>query len=117
MSLRNDYMTPGEASLRVGPWRLRFHVPNVFAPEAPPIPLEDDPVVLARLAALMSDHIPPCPTCGGDPNVCRVIGCDIATDEPFLSEPASRKKAARTRQGQGFGHASSSRRTPATSRP
>ena len=76
MSLRNDYMTPGNASLRLGPWRISFRVPNPFAPKTPAIPLEDDPAVLARLAAVMSDRVPPCPTCGADPYVCRAIGHD-----------------------------------------
>ena len=31
----------------------------------------------------MSDRVRPCPNCGGDPHVCRVIGCD-ADDAPLL---------------------------------
>ena len=50
---------------------------------APVIPVEDDPATLARLAAVMSDHVPACPNCGGDPYVCRTIGCD-ADDAPLL---------------------------------
>ena len=47
------------------------------------IPVEDDPETLARLAAIMSDRVPPCPRCGSDPNLCRAIGCGI-DDAPLL---------------------------------
>ena len=50
---------------------------------APVLPVEDDPATLARLTAVMSDHVRPCPNCGGDPYVCRAIGCD-ADDAPLL---------------------------------
>ena len=50
---------------------------------APVIPVDDDPATLARLAAVMSDRVQPCPNCGGDPHVCRVIGCDT-DDAPLL---------------------------------
>jgi hypothetical protein len=50
---------------------------------APVIPVEDDPATLARLAAVMSDRVQPCPNCGGDPYVCRTIGCD-PDDAPLL---------------------------------
>ncbi len=52
-------------------------------PPAPVFPVDDDPATLARLAAVMSDRVRPCPNCGGDPHVCRVIGCD-ADDAPLL---------------------------------
>ena len=38
--------------------------------------VDDDPVMLARLDAIMSDHIEGCPVCGRDPHTCRAIGCD-----------------------------------------
>ena len=59
------------------------------APVATPvIPVDDDPATLARLAAIMSDRVRPCPNCGGDPHVCRAIGCD-ADDAPLmLPQPA-----------------------------
>ncbi len=41
-------------------------------------PVEDDPAILARLASIMDDRVHSCPTCGGDTNTCRVIGCDPA---------------------------------------
>ena len=50
---------------------------------APVFPVEDDPATLARLAAVMSDRVQPCPNCGGDPYVCRTIGCD-PDDAPLL---------------------------------
>ncbi len=54
------------------------------APVATPvIPVEDDPATLARLAAIMSDRIQPCPRCGGDPHFCRAIGCG-PDDAPLL---------------------------------
>jgi hypothetical protein len=54
------------------------------APVATPvIAVDDDPATLARLAAIMSDRVRPCPNCGGDPHVCRAIGCD-ADDAPLL---------------------------------
>lgn len=54
------------------------------APVATPIiVVDDDPATLARLAAIMSDRVRPCPNCGGDPHVCRAIGCD-ADEGPLL---------------------------------
>src|SRR6188474_2805719 len=53
------------------------------------IPVEDDPATLARLEAIMSDRIRPCPRCGDDPHVCRAIGCS-ADDAPLLlAQPAA----------------------------
>ena len=40
---------------------------------------EDDLVTLARLKAIMSDPIEGCPVCGGDPHMCRAIGCEPGT--------------------------------------
>ena len=52
-------------------------MPTASTPAATPvIPVDDEPATLARLAAIMSDRARPCPNCGGDPHVCRVIGCD-----------------------------------------
>ena len=45
-------------------------------------PVADDPAVLARLAAIMSDRVPVCRTCGGDPYTCRTIGCDPESVPP-----------------------------------
>lgn len=50
---------------------------------APAIPVDDDPATLARLSAVMSDRVRPCPNCGGDPHVCRAIGCE-ADDAALL---------------------------------
>ena len=59
------------------------------APVATPvIPVDDDPLTLARLAAIMSDRIRPCQTCGRDPHVCRAIGCGT-DDAPLLSMQAA----------------------------
>ncbi len=59
------------------------------APVATPvIAVDDDPATLARLAAIMSDRIPPCPNCGGDPHVCRAIGCDAEHAPLLLPQPA-----------------------------
>lgn len=54
---------------------------------APAIPIEDDPATLARLAAVMADHVPACPNCGGDPYVCRTIGCDVDDAPLLLAQP------------------------------
>ena len=54
---------------------------------APVIPVEDDPATLARLAAVMSDRVRPCPNCGGDPYVCRTIGCDVDDAPLLLAQP------------------------------
>jgi hypothetical protein len=54
---------------------------------APAIPVEDDPATLARLAAVMADHVPACPNCGGDPYVCRTIGCDVDDAPLLLAQP------------------------------
>jgi len=70
-----------ELSLMFGP---NFPILGRLLPApAPVIPVEDDPATLARLAAVMSDHVPACPNCGGDPYVCRTIGCDV-DDAPLL---------------------------------
>ena len=59
------------------------------APVATPvIEVDDDPATLARLAAIMSDRVPPCPNCGGDPHVCRAIGCDVVDAPLLLPQPA-----------------------------
>jgi hypothetical protein len=55
---------------------------------APVMPDEDDPATLARLAAVMADHVPACPNCGGDPYVCRTIGCDPDDAPLLLPQPA-----------------------------
>ena len=54
---------------------------------APIIPVDDDPATLARLAAVMSDRVRPCPNCGGDPHVCRAIGCDTDDAPLLLAQP------------------------------
>ena len=54
---------------------------------APVIPVEDDPATLARLSAVMADRVPPCPNCGGDPYVCRTIGCDVDDAPLLLAQP------------------------------
>jgi hypothetical protein len=53
----------------------------------PVIAVDDDPATLARLAAIMSDRVRPCPNCGGDPHVCRAIGCDAEPAQLLLSQP------------------------------
>ena len=53
----------------------------------PVIAVDDDPATLARLAAIMSDHVRPCPNCGGDPHVCRAIGCDPDNAPLLLPQP------------------------------
>jgi hypothetical protein len=68
----------------------------------PTTPVEDDPAILARLAAIMEDGVHSCPTCGSDTNTCRVIGHDpegiqarLASGEmspddvPLEAEPAA----------------------------
>jgi hypothetical protein len=58
------------------------------APVATPvIAVDDDPATLARLAAIMSDRVRPCPNCGGDPHVCRAIGCDADSAPLLLQQP------------------------------
>ena len=58
------------------------------APVATPvIEVDDDPATLARLAAIMSDRVRPCPNCGGDPHVCRAIGCDPEHAPLLLPQP------------------------------
>ena len=54
----------------------------------PVIPVDDDPATLVRLAAIMSDRVPPCPNCGGDPHVCRAIGCDTEPAPLLLPQPS-----------------------------
>ena len=54
---------------------------------APVFPVDDDPATLARLAAVMSDRVQPCPKCGGDPYVCRTIGCDVDDAPLLLAQP------------------------------
>ena len=49
----------------------------------PVLPLDDDPATLARLAAVMSDRVRTCQSCGRDAHVCRAIGCDV-DDAPLL---------------------------------
>ena len=59
------------------------------APAATPvIAVDDDPATLARLAAIMSDRVQPCPNCGGDPHVCRAIGCDVDNAPLLLPQPS-----------------------------
>ena len=52
------------------------------------IAVDDDPATLARLAAIMSDRVQSCPNCGGDPHVCRAIGCDVDNAPLLLSQPS-----------------------------
>jgi len=70
-----------------------FPILSRFRPapiEAPVFPVDDDPATLARLEAIMSDRVQPCPRCGDDPHVCRTIGC-VADDAPLLlGQPADR---------------------------
>ena len=54
---------------------------------APIIPVDDDPATLARLAAIMSDRVRPCDSCGGDPQVCRAIGCEVEDAPLQLPQP------------------------------
>ena len=49
----------------------------------PVIDVVDDPATLDRLAAIMSDRVPPCPRCGRDPLICRAFGCGV-DDAPLL---------------------------------
>jgi hypothetical protein len=59
------------------------------APVATPvIPVEDDPETLARLAAIMSDRVPPCPRCGRDPLLCRAFGCGVDYAPLLLAQGA-----------------------------
>jgi hypothetical protein len=59
------------------------------APVATPvIAVDDDPSTLARLAAIMSDRVQPCPNCGGDPHVCQAIGCDVDNAPLLLPQPS-----------------------------
>jgi len=61
--------------------------------EAQVFPVDDDPATLARLEAIMSDRVQPCPRCGDDPHVCRTIGC-VADDAPLLlAQPAADRSA------------------------
>lgn len=59
------------------PW-IDLRHPTLKRPpaSAPIVVVDDDPVILARLDAIMSDHIEGCPVCGRDPHTCRAIGCD-----------------------------------------
>ena len=53
------------------------------APVSTPVPsVDDDPATLARLAAVMSDRVRTCPSCGRDAHG-RAIGCDV-DDAPLL---------------------------------
>ncbi len=54
----------------------------------PVIPVDDDPVTLACLAAIMSDRIRLCQNCRRDPHICRAIGCGT-DDAPLLSTQAA----------------------------
>ena len=64
------------------------------APVATPvIPVDDDPATLARLAAIMSDRVRPCPNCGGDPQVCRAIGCGADDAALLLTQGAVDRSA------------------------
>ena len=84
MRLR-DNMTMGNAPTRVEILGISIPLPFVAAPdEAPVFPTEDDPAILARLDAIMSDRVAPCPRCGRDVHVCEAIGCD-ADDRPLLA--------------------------------
>jgi hypothetical protein len=67
-----------------------FPILRRLLPAPPPIttPVEDDPATLARLSAIMSDRVRPCPDCGGDPHVCRAIGCDTDGTPLLLPQPA-----------------------------
>ena len=111
MRIYDDSIT-GTRSLQIGARRIAFHLPGTIQS----MPVEDDPVTLARLAAIMSDRVLPCPICGADPNVCRAIGHETTSGEPLLLEAPKTKRPARSR-GQGFGQAPSSSLAPVTSRP
>jgi hypothetical protein len=85
MRLFENNATTGNTSTRVG--ILGISIPLPFVPgsdEASVFPSEDDPMTLARLDAIMSDHVEPCPRCGRDPHICEVIGCD-PDDQPLLA--------------------------------
>ena len=71
MRAAHDYLMPRVTPLRFWAWRT------------PATPLEDDPHTLARLAAIMSDRVVPCPICGADPYICRAIGCDAPAATPL----------------------------------
>jgi hypothetical protein len=80
-----DNMTTGNTSPRVGIWGISIPLPFAAATESTRVlPVEDDPAILARLDAIMSDHIEPCSRCGRDPHVCEAIGCD-PDDRPLLA--------------------------------
>ena len=49
--------------------------------------MTDDPMTLARLGAIMSDHPSVCPRCGHDVYVCRAIGCE-ADGVPASTNPS-----------------------------
>ena len=60
------------------------------APVATPvIEVDDDPATLARLAAIMSDRVLPCPNCGGDPHA-RAAGRARAAARPAAASRLSR---------------------------
>jgi hypothetical protein len=84
MRLRDNIST-GNTSTRVGIWGISIPLPFTTASDAARVlPAEDDPAILARLDAIMSDHIVPCSRCGRDPHVCDAIGCD-PDDRPLLA--------------------------------
>ena len=61
-----------------------FPILSRLLPAATPvIPVDDNPATPARLEAIMSDRVRPCPNCGHDPYICRAIGCG-ADDAPLL---------------------------------
>jgi hypothetical protein len=78
--LRNDYVKPGSPFASVGVPRIGVRIPSPFLQSGTPV--EDDPATLARLAAIMSDRVLPCPKCGADPHICRAIGCDTVAVRP-----------------------------------
>ena len=65
-----------------------FPILGRLLPAPPPIiPVDDDPATLARLATIMSDRVRPCDSCGGDPLVCRAIGCAVEDAPLTLPQP------------------------------
>ena len=89
MRIRDDYSKPENPSPQVGVWRVIVRLPILHQALTPKIPVEDDPATLARLAAIMSDHIQPCPDCGGDPHICRAMGCRLeGAPQPMLTSVA-----------------------------
>ncbi|MFL5646160.1 MAG: hypothetical protein ACJ78L_12475 [Chloroflexota bacterium] len=84
MRLREN-LTMGSTSTRVGIRGIGIALPFVTRPDGVDVPTtEDDPAIMARLDAIMSDHIVSCSRCGRDPHICQAIGCD-PDDRPLLA--------------------------------